>query len=390
MGQWTKMAFADTDRIAGYLEALRRLAPLIAEHRDAFDRERRLTDAVFAALADVGLFRLWLPKALGGPELSPIEFMRVVEVATELDGSVGWLVGNGGGMSRVGGYLPELVAHAWFADPHTFVVSATGAVGAAVPAVGGYRVTGRWPFGSGAPHATHFMGLARLDGQPPQLPPLCCYMAAEQVTVHDTWHVSGLRGTGSSDWEVRDAFVPASHVHPFLGLAPTQPGLLYRMPPMSVFAWTVSVVPLGIAAGAIDAFVRLASAKSRLGTTGLLRDREAVQATVGRAKAVHHAARAFLIEAMTVLETATGLGGDQLVQARAGLRVAGAHAAESALRIVDMLAADAGATAIFQRFPLERAVRDVQAAVKHVAMSPSSYALAGRLHLGLDPGTARF
>ena len=90
------------------------------------------------------------------------------------------------------------------------------------------------------------------------------------------------------------------------------------------------------------------------------------------------------------LETATGLGGDQLVQARAGLRVAGAHAAESALRIVDMLAADAGATAIFQRCPLERAVRDVQAAVKHVAMSPSSYALAGRLHLGLDPGTARF
>ena len=157
---------------------------------------------------------------------------------------------------------------------------------------------------------------------------------------------------------------------------------------MSVFAWTVSVVPLGIAAGAIDAFVRLASAKSRLGTTGLLRDREAVQATVGRAKAVHHAARAFLVEAMTVLETATGLGGDQLVQARAGLRVAGAHAAESALRIVDMLAADAGATAIFQRCPLERAVRDVQAAVKHVAMSPSSYTLAGRLHLGLDPGTA--
>ena len=96
---------------------------------------------------------------------------------------------------------------------------------------------------------------------------------------------------------------------------------------------------------------------------------------VGRAKALHHAAGAFLIEAMTELATATDLGGDRLVQARVGLRVAGAHAAESALRIVDMLAADAGATAIFQRCPLERAVRDVQAAVKHVAMSPSSCTL---------------
>ena len=72
--------------------------------------ERRLPDAVFNALADAGLFRLWLPEALGGPELSPAEFMTVVEAASALDGSVGWLVGNGGGMSRIGGYLPEPAA----------------------------------------------------------------------------------------------------------------------------------------------------------------------------------------------------------------------------------------------------------------------------------------
>jgi alkylation response protein AidB-like acyl-CoA dehydrogenase len=384
------MAFADTDRIAAYLQALRRLAPLVAEHRDAFDRDRRLTDAVFKTLADDGLFRLWLPRTLGGPELSAVEFMRVVEAASALDGSVGWLVGNGAGMSRIGGYLPAAVAGEWFADPLVFVVSATGAMGTAVAAEGGYRVTGRWPFGSGAAHATHFMGLAKVDGQAPDQPTLCCYMTREQVTVIDTWHVSGLRGTGSSDWEVRDALVPVGQTHPFLGLTPTQPGLLYRMPPLAVFAWTVSIVPLGIATGAIDAFVRLASTKSRVGMTGLLRDHETVQTMVGRARALHHAAQAFLVEAMTELESATQIGGERLVRARSGLRVAGAHAAESALRIVDMLAAEAGATAIFQSSPLERAVRDVHAAVKHVAMSPSSYALAGRLHLGLDPGTARF
>src|SRR4051794_16995776 len=150
--------------VADYLEAIERLAPLIAEHRAAFDCERRLPDAVFNALADAGLFRLWLPRTLGGPELSPADFMTVVEAASALDGSVGWLVGNGAGMSRVGGYLPEPVAREFFSDTRAFITSSSGAIGVAQKTEGGYRVTGRWPFGSGAHHASHFMGLASLKG----------------------------------------------------------------------------------------------------------------------------------------------------------------------------------------------------------------------------------
>lgn len=377
-----------TENASVYLEALRGLAPLIAEHRAAFDRDRRLPDAVFGALAGAGLFRLWLPRTLGGPELSPLDFMRVVEAAAALDGSVGWLVGNGGGMSRVGGYLPTAVARDWFASPSAFIVSATGAVGSAEVVNGGYRVTGRWPFGSGSPHASHFMGLATVGGKQAGGQTLCCYFERDQVTVHDTWHVSGMRGTGSWHFELRDAFVPTGHVHAFIGDAPTAPGLLYRMPPVSVFSWTVSVVPLGIARGAIDAFGMLAG--SKVSAAGLLRDREAVQATVGRAETLHAAARALLVEAMTELMAATDVGGERLVAARSRLRTAGAHAAETALRVVDMLAADAGSAAIFESGPLERAIRDVQAAAKHVAMSPASYTVAGRLRLGLDPGTAMF
>ena len=76
-------------------------------------------------------------------------------------------------------------------------------------------------------------------------------------------------------------FVPAAHVHPFLDLQPSDPGLVYRMPPVSVFAWTISAVPLGIARGAIEAFVELAGQRSGFGTAAALRDRELVQATVG-------------------------------------------------------------------------------------------------------------
>lgn len=378
------------DHVADHLAAVSRLAPVVAEHRAAFDQERRLPDAVFNALADAGLFRLWLPKALGGPELSPVDFMTVVEAASALDGSVGWLVGNGGGMSRAGGYLPEAVARAWFADPRAFIASATGAVGIARRVPGGYRVTGRWPFGSGAHHATHFMALASTKGPDgADEPPLCCYVARHDVVIHDTWQVSGLRATGSCDFEIQDAFVPAAHAHAFVGPAATQAGAVYRLPVLSAFAWTVSVVPLGLARGAMDAFVELASRKGRQGTSALLRDRETVQSAVGRMHALHQAARAFLIQAMTELMAAAAADDARLLQARATLRAACVHAAESAVRIVDTLATEAGAASIFEAAPLERMVRDVHAAVKHIAMSPNSYMVAGRLRLGLDPGAAR-
>src|SRR5262245_8081850 len=155
-GRIAAMLARSPDQVAELLAAIDRLAPLIAEHRATFDEARRLPDAVFNALADAGLFRLWLPAAFGGPQLSPGDFMIVVEAASALDGSVGWLVTNGSAMSRVAGYVSEPVAREWFQNPRAFVVSATGAVGTAQKVDGGYRVTGRWPFGSGSHHATHF------------------------------------------------------------------------------------------------------------------------------------------------------------------------------------------------------------------------------------------
>ncbi|MBI2738866.1 MAG: acyl-CoA dehydrogenase family protein [Rhodospirillales bacterium] len=374
------------DSASGMLDALQRMAPLVRERRGSFDQLRRLPDDVFETLADAGLFRLWLPRAIGGPELSPFEFMSIVEAASALDGSIGWLVGNGGGMSRVGGYVGKAVARDWFSDRHAFVAAATGAVGTATRVAGGYRVAGRWPFGSGAHHASLFMVLA---AEAPEAPRLCCHVGRNDVTILDNWHVSGLRGTGSCDFELRDVFVPEAHVHPFLDLTPTDPGMVYRMPPVSVFAWTISAVPLGIAGGAIAAFIELARHKG-LGGTGLLRDREPVQAAVGRADAMLRAARAFLVDAMTELMAGTDAGGERLLQARAAFRTAATHAAESAASIVDMLAASAGSVSIFETCPLERAARDVRAAARHVALSSNNYVVRGRVALGLDPGTARF
>src|SRR3954447_22703070 len=121
---------------------VRELAPVVADLRSEFDSDGRLPDHLVEQLAALGLFRLLLPSSLGGHGLSAFEFMDVVEAAAALDGTIGWLVGNGGGMARAGGFLPEESAREIFDDPLAFLVSSTGAVGRAVRVPGGYSVTG--------------------------------------------------------------------------------------------------------------------------------------------------------------------------------------------------------------------------------------------------------
>ena len=385
------MFTAIADRVLPYLEAVQNLSPLIAQYREYSDRERRINPIVYDQLANAGLFRLWLPEALGGPELSPSEFLTVVESVAALDGSAGWIVGNGGGMSRAGGYLPEDTARKLFSDAKAFIASSTAAVGQARQEEGGFRISGKWFFASGAHHATWFMGLcASKNSDGTDSPIFCCYLPRENVTVNDTWHVSGLRGTGSCEFEASDVFVPYEYTHDLVTPLATQSGVIYQLPGISAFGWTVAVVPLGIARGAINAFKEMAIRKTRPGSASVMCERELIQSMVGRVETLHAASRALLVNAMTDLMNAANGSAQKLVQARISVRAASVHAAETSVRIVDMLAAEAGAIAIFETCPLERSVRDLNAVAKHIALSPHSYATAGRIALGLDPGTARF
>ena len=367
-------------RIAG-------IAPLVATHREAMDRDRRLPRPLFEAIADAGLLRLWAPRALGGWELSPSDFMAVVEAAAALDGSVGWVVGNGGGMSRAAGYLPETVARPWFSDARALVVATTGATGEALPVQGGFKVSGRWPFASGIHHASLVAAPCRVADGSGQGPVLLCYVPAEQAEIIDNWRVSGLRGSGSCDYTLGEVFVPTEHTHDMLTPPATQPGVVYRWPAGLAFSTTVAVVPLGIARAAIDTFVDSLAGRTRRGTSAALRERELIQSELGRAEVLHAAARALLLEAMNELTDALASGGPRLLRAGTMYRAACTHAAESASRIAETVSAAAGAVAIWEALPLERQVRDIQAAAKHVAMSPNNYVVAGRLRLGLDPDT---
>ena len=361
----------------------------MTRERAGFDLAGHLPDDLYRRLAAIGLFRLWLPDALGGPELSALDFMDVVEEASALDGTIGWLVGNGGGMGRVGAYLPVDRAREIFEDPDAFVVSGTGGVGRAVPVADGFRVSGRWPFGSGAPHATWFSPLCEVEESGRGTGDMVfAYAPRGDVVLHDNWQVSGLCATGSVDFEFCDVFVPDRFVHPFQP-EPTQPGTIYRLPTGSIYPWTVATVPLGLARGALAEFARLAQRRKRRGDSIALAEREHVQSQVGRIEARLSADRVYLRQTMTDLLDAVEAGSD-LVPARVRFRLACTFASEAALWAIGLLTEIAGAVAIFQSCPLERYERDARAAAKHIAMSPAIYITGGKLLLGQDLSQARF
>jgi alkylation response protein AidB-like acyl-CoA dehydrogenase len=364
------------------------LAAAVAQHRSGFDANGRLPDDLFEQLARLGLFRLLLPASLGGPGLNALEFMDMVEAASALDGTIGWLTGNGGGMARVGAYLPAESAREIYDDPLAFVVSSTAAMGRALRVPGGYSVTGRWPFGSGSPHGTWFSPICAVEenGQPTG-EVIFVLAPRKDVLLHENWEVSGLCATGSVDFELGEVFVPDRFAHAFQP-EPTQPGTIYRLPTRSIYSWTVATVPLGIAAGAIDDFAAFATAAPRGGGVPLA-ERELVQSQVGQVQARTAASRAYLRHTMSTLLDGVDAGAD-LEASRVDFRLACTFASQSALWAIDVVTEMAGSVAILRSSPLERRERDARAAAKHVAMSPAVYITGGKLRLGRDLANVNF
>ncbi len=200
-----------------FIEAARGLAPQIRAAADEVESSRRLPSPLVEAMAQAGLFRLWIPRAVGGEEADPATLVRVVEEVSRADGAAGWCVANGGEYGVFGGYLPAPAAHEIYgSDPHVRTAGALRAFGNAVVVDGGYRVTGRWSLGSGCQHSAWIVGGCRiLDGDQPRLradgTPLVriLFFPADDCEILDTWHSIGLRGTGSHDYTVTDVFVPA-------------------------------------------------------------------------------------------------------------------------------------------------------------------------------------
>lgn len=378
-----------------FLQAANGLAPTILAEREMIEQARELPSSLVETMRQAGLFSLWLPKSLGGPELAAVDFVRIIEAISRADGSVGWCTAVGACYSCFAGYLDESIAREIYGDGTAILAGTLNPTGKAVAVPGGYRVTGSWSYGSGIQHSNWALGNCRVfdaetaranpDGTPVMR---LVIFPKREAQVLDTWRVSGLRGTGSHDFRVDGIFVPEQRAIVGFGGIPTQPGRLYSLP-FTIFSVSLVGVPLGLARAAIDALTELAESKKPMDSGQLLKDKPAIQAAVGRAEAILRAARAFLFEAVQAMWDAAGSAGPTFHQ-RALVRLAITHVAESAKLVSNMMFEAGGGTSLYEEGRLARCWRDAHAVAQHIALTSNNYEYAGRVLLGMPSGMARF
>jgi indole-3-acetate monooxygenase len=380
---------------ADLLAAVTAFAPRLRTASAEIESGRSLTEPLVQALADAGLYRMYLPRSLGGGEVDPLTYFDVIEALAKVETTAAWSVLiSTGSITIAARGLTDAVLATIFTSPRDTIMAGSGPPrGRAVPAPGGYRLTGRWSQGSNVLIARWVqVGCHLYDGDAPRLGPdgrpiyLRCVLPASEVAVLDTWHTTGMRGTGSHDFVITDVFVPEERVHGIVEPSP-RPGPLYQF-----VGWTHvahAALGLGIARVAIEEFLGLAGGKRAtwLPSEGRLATRTTVQAKVAQAEALVGSGRAYLREATRDVWETVARGERPTPQQRAIYRLAVAQANAHAVQAVDLVYNLAGASAIYVSSRLDRCLRDIHTASAHVWVSPDTFELAGRLLLGLDPGS---
>jgi alkylation response protein AidB-like acyl-CoA dehydrogenase len=380
------------------LDMVQKLVPQIRSYAAEIEIDRELPRPLFEALADAGIFHLALPRSLGCPELDLPTYIRVIEEIAKADASTAWVINQGAIFATYAARMPHAMARAiWIDTPRGVVANTPMASAEAVVVPGGFRVTGKQGFSTGCRHASWIAPHAQIidnghprlleDGQPETRYLFVPVAAAELL---DTWHVRGLRGTGTHHFAVRDVFVPEERSI----LAATAPllegGPLYQIPRTLLFASGDASVAMGLARSCLAAFYELAGAKSPRSMHGLLREQSMVQADVGQAEANLRASRAFLTETVRDLWHEVCTTGTPSLDLRATLRLATTHTIRQAIEVVDMVYHAAGATAIYDGHFLQRAFQDIHVISQHIQSRRAHYELVGRYWLGLPTDDARF
>ncbi|HUM16242.1 MAG TPA: acyl-CoA dehydrogenase family protein [Candidatus Nitrosotalea sp.] len=379
------------------LDTARELAPKIRAAADEIEAERELPRALFEALADAGFFHMAMPRSLGCPELDLPTYIQVIEELGKADASTAWAVNQGAIFATYAARMPEDRARAIWLDTARGVVANTPAATATAVAVpGGYRVTGRQGFSTGCRHASWVAahaqvtdgGRTRLEdnGQPETR---YCFVPVREAELLDTWHVRGLRGTGTHHFQVADVFVPEERTVLSVTAPLREPGPLYQIPRTLLFASGDVSVAMGLARACLETFAELAGAKTPRAMPGLLRDQPMVQGTIGLAEARLRSARALVTEAVRDIWSHLTAGGAITLEQRATLRIAATHGIRLAVEVVDAVYNAAGATAIYESHLLQRHFQDVHVISQHMQSRLANYELVGRHWLGLPVDESR-
>jgi len=373
---------ADARTAAPLMDVVRALRPLVLEHADAAERGRRVPAPVIEAMTWAGVFHMLVPSALGGGEVHPAAFLAAVEELGRADASAAWVAMIGATSALASAYLEDSIAREIFGSgPGVIAAGVVAPRGLATPVEGGLNVSGRWAFASGCEHSQWIELACVVEGTP------SVYFAivpTSEIEIHDTWDVSGLRGTGSHDVSVHDVFVPQGHGYYFFPEdKPRRDGALYSFSLMGLLSVAVAAVALGVGRGALDDFRAIAGAKTPTGRRKPLAEWGIAQAEYAQAEAALRSGRAFLVDAIgTMWDTIEG-GGLPSDDERALIRLAATTAVQGAVRAVDTAYNLAGGSSIYSKSALQRRFRDIHALTAHVMVGASSLEAAGRALLGL-------
>jgi alkylation response protein AidB-like acyl-CoA dehydrogenase len=377
-----------------YLGRARELAPELAAAADEIERRRELPEPVVNALVERGLFRMLLPRSLGGAELLPADFVPVIEEIAKADASTAWCLNQASGCSMTAAYLEPAAAREIFGGPRGILAWGPGP-GTARVVKGGYRVTASWSFASGS-HNASWLGchvpVVEADGTPrlnPDDSPVIRTMLfpKSNARMTDIWHVIGLKGTGSDRFSVEDLFVPQQHSATRDDDTRREQGLLYRFSSLQLYAAGFAGVAMGIARSTLDAFVALARDKVPFRSAGTLRDNHLIQSQVAQAEARLSAARAFLLRSLEEITAEVACVGHITLDQRMVIRLASTFAIHQSLQVVDAAYHAAGSTAIFAENPFERRFRDIHTVSQQLQGRQEHFETVGQYLLGLEPGS---
>jgi indole-3-acetate monooxygenase len=377
------------------------LRSVIRGYRDEIAREQRLPKALVEQCHAAGFYRLVIPRELGGLQTDPLTYVRIVELLAEGAGAVGWNLANNSILQLVTLGLPDEGVHEVYGPGADSVVAGTAVIGGgrAVPVDGGYRVTGRWPFGSGCQESAWMLGSFQiLDGNQPRRSPdgtsvywRGVFPRSEAQIVEGSWDVTGMRATGSFDWTVNDVFLPEQRTMVHAGVPLDNqwkrwPGVAYALPAQAWVGPHHSAVITGIARAGIDALIELASEKTPRGRTDRLCDNPQVQDAVGRADAILNAGRAYRSATITEIWNTVAAGEDTTLEQRARCRLAAVYATDSARAAMDLVYRHGGSTSFQRESRLAECWRDLHVVGQTAALAPEWYPIGGRVLLKMDPG----
>jgi len=396
----SKIVKADPQQAAlsgqAHLERARALVPALVAAADRIEAERELPAEVLEEMFEAQLFRLTLPRFLGGAELPITLLAETTETIATADASAAWCLGQAFGCAMSAAFLDEGPARQVFGPRNAVLAWGAGTEGKAIATDGGYRITGTWRFASGAKHATWLGGHCRIydaDGSPRLRADgvhanRTALFPRPAATIADDWYVMGLRGTRSEGYSVEDLFVEDAFT---LDRETPQErrvdATLYRFSTTNVYASVFSGVALGIARAMLDDLLALAGHKHPRGARSSLRESPVVQTRLAELEAELASARAYQQQVLREVWQKVDRTGELQMADRAQLRLATTYAINQATDVSEQVYRLAGATALFEGGVFERRFRDAHAVSQQVQGRHTNFETVGRFMLGLDVDT---